>query len=59
MLLLEGGLSGNDIRKLQGGEELWALRVGVYRALFEIDKKARTFVVHHVRHRREAYRGLR
>lgn len=56
LMTLDSGLSGRDIRKLQGAAETWALRVGVYRAIFEIDDEARKFVVHHVRPRREAYR---
>ena len=44
-----------DSEKLTG-EEGYALRVGVYRVLYEIDDPARTITIYRVKHRREVYR---
>ena len=44
--------------KLEGSEELWRLRVGDYRIIYGVDSRAGLVVIHHVRHRREVYRGL-
>lgn len=39
--------------------DAYRVRVGDYRILYEIDDAARTVVIVRVRHRRDAYRGLR
>ncbi len=44
--------------KLEGGENLYRLRVGVYRVVYAVDRSARVVVVHYVRHRRDVYRKL-
>jgi len=44
--------------KLSGSEGLYRVRVGNYRIIYGIDSMARRVVVHYVRHRRDAYRGL-
>ena len=44
--------------KLEGVEDLFRLRVGSYRIIYSVDAGARELIVHHVRHRREAYRKL-
>ena len=44
--------------KLAGAERLHRLRVGGYRIIYSVDPEAGEVVVHYVRHRREAYRGL-
>ena len=43
--------------KLEGSEQLYRLRVGDYRIIYAIDHPNRQIIIHHVRHRREAYRG--
>ena len=43
-------------KKLVGGERDWRVRVGDYRALYEIDDAEKTVRVLNVKHRREAYR---
>lgn len=53
------GLQANprphDSKKLKG-EEIYSLRVGVYRILYDIDDVSQTVTVYRVKHRREAYR---
>ena len=44
--------------KLEGSEALYRIRVGDYRIVYGVDLQAREVVIHHVRHRREAYRSL-
>ncbi len=43
-------------RKLHGTEHQYRLRIGDYRVIYEVDEVAKVIVVHHVRHRRDAYR---
>jgi len=45
-----------DVRKLKGREQLYRLRVGAYRVIYEIDDRARLVRITHIRHRQEAYR---
>ncbi len=42
--------------KLEGGKELYRLRVGDYRLVYSINQKTKEIIVHYVRHRREVYR---
>ena len=42
--------------KLEGGEQLYRLRVGDYRVVYSVNQKIREVVIHYVRHRREVYR---
>ena len=42
--------------KLQGFENLYRLRVGKYRIIYEIDKAASTVTVAKVEHRKSVYR---
>ncbi|MCL4361533.1 type II toxin-antitoxin system RelE/ParE family toxin [Candidatus Dependentiae bacterium] len=51
------GLSNNDIKKLQG-YNIFRLRVGNYRALFEVHEKIITILVVSVEHRKDVYEGL-
>ena len=44
--------------KLEGGEGLYRIRVGDYRVIDGVDRDIKQVVIHHVRHRREAYRKL-
>jgi mRNA interferase RelE/StbE len=44
------------VRKLQGAEIGWRLRVGDYRIIYQIDDAARTVTIVRVRHRRDVYR---
>lgn len=44
------------VAKLTGRANLWRVRVGDYRILFEIDDPAQTVLVLRIAHRRDAYR---
>ena len=43
-------------RKLRGSKNLWRIRIGDYRVIYEVDDAARTIDIVGVRHRSEAYR---
>lgn len=43
-------------RKLRGSERDYRIRVGDYRAIYQVDVKVQVVTIYHVRHRREAYR---
>nr|VFK42019.1 MAG: mRNA interferase RelE/StbE [Candidatus Kentron sp. TC]VFK42405.1 MAG: mRNA interferase RelE/StbE [Candidatus Kentron sp. TC] len=49
---LEGGLTG-DIKRLTNFTPEYRLRIGKYRALFEIDDHKIT--IYHIKHRKETY----
>lgn len=42
-------------KRLKGGDKEWRIRVGDYRAVYEIDDAAKTVVVTRIAHRREVY----
>jgi mRNA interferase RelE/StbE len=44
--------------KLEGAKNLFRIRVGDYRLVYEVDRQAKQVVIHHVRHRRDVYRKL-
>jgi mRNA interferase RelE/StbE len=44
--------------KLEGGEDLYRVRVGDYRIVYGLDRAARLLTIHYVRHRRDVYRRL-
>jgi mRNA interferase RelE/StbE len=46
-----------DIRRLQGREERWRLRVGDWRVIFTYDSDAHAIVILSVKPRGDAYRG--
>jgi mRNA interferase RelE/StbE len=43
-------------RKLQGGSDLWRIRIGDYRVVYTVNDGQRVVDVVAVRHRREVYR---
>lgn len=53
-------LAGNPFpsgcRKLTGSKNDWRIRVGVYRIIYEVDRRRRVVRVMRVRHRRDVYR---
>jgi len=54
------GLADNPrplgVKKLQGDSQLWRIRVGDYRILYEIHDKRLIVLVVHLGHRRDVYR---
>jgi len=44
-----------DAKKLRAGD-VYSLRVGVFRILYDVDDATDTVIVYRVKHRREAYR---
>lgn len=44
--------------KLEGGEDLYRVRVGDYRIIYGIDRAVKLVTIHYVRHRRDVYRRL-
>ena len=42
-------------KKLRGGDNEWRIRIGDYRAVYEIDDVAKTVDVTRIAHRREVY----
>jgi mRNA interferase RelE/StbE len=45
-------------QKLQGEDDLWRIRVGDYRVIYQVDARSRILYIRRVRHRREAYRRI-
>ncbi|MFN3761631.1 MAG: type II toxin-antitoxin system RelE family toxin [Anaerolineae bacterium] len=46
------------VEKLEGAHQLYRIRLGNYRIVYEVDTRARRITVMYVRHRREVYRAL-
>jgi mRNA interferase RelE/StbE len=53
---LAGNPRPSGAKKLYGGIELWRIRVGDYRIVYEVRDKLLVVLVVRVAHRREAYR---
>lgn len=47
---------GGEAIKLRGADDLWRLRVGDYRVVYQVRDAVLLVLVIRVRHRREAYR---
>ena len=45
-----------QVRKLEGTDTLYRVRVGDYRIIYSVDLKQRLVIVQTVRHRKDAYR---
>ena len=56
ILALRGEPRPAGVRKLQGREEGWRVRVGDYRIVYQIDDAGRLITIVRVRHRRDVYR---
>jgi len=46
----------DGVKKLSGHNDLYRIRVGQYRVVYEIDDEVRVLTVTRVRHRRDVYR---
>ena len=44
--------------KLQGSAQLYRVRIGQYRVIYQIDDAEKLITVTHIQHRRDAYRSL-
>jgi len=56
LIKLEGDPRPRGSKKLQGGGELWRVRVGDYRIVYEIQDSLLAVLVARVGHRRDVYR---
>ena len=45
-----------EVRKLEGADDLWRIRIGGWRVVYRVVDKERLVDIVAVRHRREAYR---
>jgi mRNA interferase RelE/StbE len=45
-------------KKLKGESDLWRIRVGDYRVLYEIHDEIRVIEISYIRHRRDVYRDM-
>ena len=44
--------------KLEGATDLFRIRVGDYRIIYQVDRGGKQVIIHHVRHRRDVYKKL-
>ena len=44
--------------KLEAASDLFRVRVGDYRVIYEVDRDGKQVIIHHVRHRRDVYKKL-
>ena len=44
------------VRRLKGRHNVWRIRVGDYRVVYEIDDARGEITISHIKHRRDAYR---
>lgn len=56
LFTLENDPRPPGITKLTGSANVWRVRVGDYRVIFEIDDPAQTVLVLRIAHRQDAYR---
>ncbi len=45
-------------RKLRGGPNTYRIRIGDYRAVYDVDDESKAVTLLRVKHRRDVYRGL-
>ena len=58
LLALEDNPQPSTAKKLSGQEQLWRVRVGDYRIIYQIQGDILVVLVLRIAHRREAYRAL-
>jgi mRNA interferase RelE/StbE len=56
MLALAENPRPHGVKKLSGEEDLWRIRVGDYRVIYQISDRELVVLVVRVRHRSDAYR---
>jgi len=47
-----------DVKKLTGTENLYRIRVGDYRIIYDVNKPGSLITIHYVRHRKTVYSSL-
>lgn len=47
-----------NIVKLRDTENMYRLRVGDYRVVYEVNAQSKTVIIHYIRHRKDVYRRL-
>ena len=57
LLSLENTPRPDGVKKLQGFQDRYRIRVGVYRVVFKIDDNQNRVTILRVRHRSDVYRG--
>jgi mRNA interferase RelE/StbE len=55
---LSSGPRPAGVKKLHGEDDLWRIRVGDYRVIYEINDAAKTVDIAVIRHRSEVYRDF-
>jgi len=45
-------------RKLRGGPDTYRIRIGDYRAVYDVDDESKAVTLLRLKHRRDVYRGL-
>ena len=48
--------SALDTKKLRPPFSEYRLRMGIYRCIFEVDKKSKSIQIYHILHRKDAYK---
>jgi mRNA interferase RelE/StbE len=44
-----------NFRKLEGADQLYRIRVGSYRIIYEVDTTVKLVTIYYIRHRKDAY----
>ena len=42
--------------KIQGSEEDYRIRIGDYRAIYQVHTRSKVIIIYHIRHRKHVYR---
>ncbi|MBI4042359.1 MAG: type II toxin-antitoxin system RelE/ParE family toxin [Deltaproteobacteria bacterium] len=58
LMFLEDDPAKIQSRKMQGLEQLYRIRIGIYRLLYHIDRKRRIITIFRIDHRSHVYRNL-
>lgn len=54
-LLSDDPFPGNS-RKIKGAESIFRIRIGDYRAVYQVNSELSMVTIYHVRHRKDAYK---
>ena len=56
--LLSDDLTPRNSKKLKGVENIYRIRVGKYRIVYEINQNRNTIIIYYIRHRDDVYRNI-